>query len=642
MTLRKSPSTPGESGNPSDDSQASAATGTPTAHDALSGSRPSRRHFLKQAGAAVASAGLASPVLAAAKSAPDGPRPPGGAHDDGYVMAQEAPSVAPKGYNILFILTDQERHFDKWPFPVPGRERLRREGVTFVNHQIAACVCSPSRSTVYTGQHIQHTRVFDNCGIPWQPDMSTDIRTIGHMMRDVGYHAAYLGKWHLSGKLHHNHTPYDTPTQEYHDLIKAYGFDDYFGVGDLIGRVRGGYTYDGLTTSSAVSWLRGRGAQLAGESKPWFMAVNLVNPHDAMFLNTDPVGVNAQNDSRPTLGNARPPKDRLYETHWNVPLASTRKQAYDAPGRPAAHGVYNASEGVLVGDYPLDDARLQVYQDYYFNCIRDCDTHVVTLLDTLRELGLDKNTIVVMSADHGDHVGAHKLVGKGPTTYREQNHVPLVIRHPAYPGGKQCAALSSHVDITPTLLGLTGLDAASIARVAGDAVRGHDLTPLLRRPERHAVDAVRADALFNYAMLLFYDSEWVAQEYATLRTKGMPIEEIHRRVIARQPDFRHRGMIRSVFDGRYRFSRYFSPTQFNRPTSLEALFANNDVELYDLHADPTESNNLALDSRANGALLMAMNARLNDRLDAEVGEDRPDILPIRDGRVHFTFESAAG
>ncbi|MCI3208129.1 MULTISPECIES: sulfatase-like hydrolase/transferase [Pandoraea] len=602
-----------------------------------SGPNPSRRGFLKQAGAAVASAGLTSSALAAPTSSHREPHV-----DDGYTMPQEAPATPPKGYNILFILTDQERHFDKWPFPVPGRERLRREGVTFMNHQIAACVCSPSRSVVYTGQHIQHTRVFDNCGIPWQPDMSTDLRTIGHMMRDAGYYAAYLGKWHLSGKLHQNHTPYDTPTQAYNALFKSYGFDDYFGVGDLIGRVRGGYTYDGLTTSSAVSWLRGRGAQLASEHKPWFMAVNLVNPHDAMFLNTDPAGVDTQNANGPTLGNARPPKNAIYDAHWNVPLAATRKQAYDAPGRPAAHGVYNAAEGVLVGDYPLDDARLQVYQDYYFNCIRDCDTHVVKLLDTLRELGIDKNTIVVMSADHGDHVGAHKLVGKGPTAYREQNHVPLVIRHPAYPGGKQCAALSSHLDITPTLLGLTGLDAAGVARVAGDAAHGHDLTPLLRRPERQAVDALRPAALFNYAMLLYYDSEWLAQEYATLRQKGVPIEEIHRRLIARQPDFRHRGMIRSVFDGRYRFSRYFSPEQFNRPTSLETLFASNDVELYDLHADPTESRNLALAPRANGALLLAMNALLNDRLDAEVGDDRPDILPIRDGRVHFTFEKATG
>ena len=57
-----------------------------------------------------------------------------------------------------------------------------------------------------------------------------------------------------------------------------------------------------------------------------------------------------------------------------------------------------------------------------------------------------------MTADHGDHIGAHQLVGKGATAYQPQNHVPLVIRHPAYPGGMQCDALTSHIDIAPTLL----------------------------------------------------------------------------------------------------------------------------------------------------------------------------------------------
>ncbi|HIH2748217.1 sulfatase-like hydrolase/transferase [Burkholderia aenigmatica] len=594
----------------------------------------SRRHFLKLAGASVASAGIVSPAIAM-QPAPSAPAADQPAPD--RAAATVAPATPPAGYNILFILTDQEQHFDRWPFPVPGRERLRREGITFDNHQIAACVCTPSRSTIYTGQHIQHTRMFDNCGIPWQADMSTDIRTIGHMMKDAGYHATYLGKWHLSNKFHHNHSPYDVPVAEYNSVMKSYGFDDYVGVGDLIGLVRGGYTYDGMTAASTVSWLRSRAEQLDGERKPWFLAVNLVNPHDAMFLNTDPPGSNQQNAKRPMLGNARAPRDAIYDAHWNVPLAPTHDQPYDAPGRPAAHGVYNSAEGLLVGDYALDATRLKVYQDYYFNCIRDCDTHVVRILDALRELGLDQNTIVVMSSDHGDHVGAHKLVGKGPTAYREQNNVPLVIRHPAYPGGKRCQALTSHIDVTPTLLGLTGLDAAAIAKIAGSAVRGNNLAPLLREPERHAPDAVRSAALFNYAMLLFYDSEWLAQEVGVLRDRGLPPDELQRRVAQYQPDYRHRGMIRSVYDGRYRFSRYFSATNFNRPDSLETLFANNDVELFDLHDDPHEQHNLALAPKANGELLLAMNAKLSASLDAEFGDDRADILPIRDGRVQFNF-----
>jgi arylsulfatase len=82
-----------------------------------------------------------------------------------------------------------------------------------------------------------------------------------------------------------------------------------------------------------------------------------------------------------------------------------------------------------------------------------------------------------------------------------------------------------------------------------------------------------------------------------------------------------------VFDGRYQFSRYFSPRQHNRPTTLEALFAHNDVELFDLAQDPLELRNLALDRARHGDLLLAMNAKLNALVDAEVGEDVGQMLP---------------
>jgi hypothetical protein len=55
-----------------------------------------------------------------------------------------------------------------------------------------------------------------------------------------------------------------------------------------------------------------------------------------------------------------------------------------------------------------------------------------------------------------------------------------------------------------------------------------------------------------------------------------------------------------VFDGRYRFSRYFSPIHFNRPTTYEALVANNDLEVFDLQEDPEETHNLAQDGPAKG------------------------------------------
>src|SRR5271163_1215619 len=76
-------------------------------------------------------------------------------------LPANAPDAPPPGYNILFVLVDQEHFFEKWPFPAPGREYLKKCGTSFLNHQAAAMVCSSARSVIYTGQHIQHTGVFD-------------------------------------------------------------------------------------------------------------------------------------------------------------------------------------------------------------------------------------------------------------------------------------------------------------------------------------------------------------------------------------------------------------------------------------------------------------------------------------------------
>ena len=156
---------------------------------------------------------------------------------------------------------------------------------------------------------------------------------------------------------------------------------------------------------------------------------------------------------------------------------------------------------------------------------------------------------------------------------------------------------------------------------------------------RSSPDIVRSATLFNYAMLLYYDSEWMLKELSALREKGVPEDVLRKRALAQQPDFRLRGTIRSVFDGRYRFTRYFSPLEFNRPLTLEDLFAKNDVELFDLASDPGEMRNLAMDRTRNGELLLAMNGKLNDTIAAEVGEDSPDVMPIRDGKVQVRIKS---
>ena len=388
-------------------------------------------------------------------------------------------------YNILFVLTDQERHFRAGELPqdyrLPAHERLAKRGIVFENHQINSCVCTPSRSVLYTGRHIQQTKMFDNTNFPWISSLSSDLPTIGDMLREAGYYTAYKGKWHLT-KEFETVNELGTPTRIFTKEMEAYGFADYFGIGDIIAHDRGGYLHDGIISAMGVNWLRGRGTELAAQRKPWFLAVNLVNPHDIMFIDTDRPGEPVQ--AKNILGHIRPePPHPLYAKQWSFALPPTYVQALDAPGRPLAHADYIRSHDALVGHIPNDDWRWRRRHNYYLNCLRDADRNIVTLLDELEALGLASNTIVVLTADHGDLDGAHRLHSKGATAYREQNNVPLIVAHPAYAGGKRCKAVTSHVDLAPTLLTLAGASAEKKAALTKE-LPGKDLSPLLAAPAK--------------------------------------------------------------------------------------------------------------------------------------------------------------
>src|SRR5262245_20460624 len=294
-------------------------------------------------------------------------------------------------YNILFILTDQERYFRPGELPaayrLPAHERLKSRGIVFENHRINSCVCTPSRSVLYTGQHIQQTRMFDNTNFPWIGSLSTEIRTIRHMLRDAGYYTAYKGKWHLT-KEFETVNELGAPQKFFTKEMEAYGFSDYFGVGDIIGHTQGGYLHDGVITAMAVNWLRGRGTELAASGKPWFLAVNLVNPHDVMYLNNDRPGQDVPN--RNILGHIAPePAHPLYATHWEFDLPASHTEALDAPGRPRAHAEFLKSHDALLGNIANEEWRWRKRHDYYLNCLRHVDSSITSVLDELEALGLD-------------------------------------------------------------------------------------------------------------------------------------------------------------------------------------------------------------------------------------------------------------
>ncbi|MBN9512640.1 MAG: sulfatase-like hydrolase/transferase [Alphaproteobacteria bacterium] len=568
--------------------------------------RTTRRSFLKaSAGGATASL-LAAGHVNLAQAQTGGPA----------VMQSRGP------HNILFVFTDQERFQNRWPegLSLPGHERMERTGVTFTNHQCPATMCTSSRSVIVTGQQTVNNGMYENLDVPWMRDLPTGDPTIGHMLRKAGYYTAYKGKWHLSREF--DTTSIDkfmTPEME------KYGFADNFSPGDLIGHTLGGYSFDHITAGSAINWLRTKGRPLSDDGKPWCMYVSFVNPHDVMYFNTDAPGERIQDTGKLRLQAARAPEHALYKSTWDVPVPDNLRQPFDAPGRPRAHGEFDRVWDYILGHIPPDEARWKRFNDYYLNCIRNVDRSVEALLAELQALQLDQSTIVIYTSDHGEMAGAHGLRGKGPFAYQQTNHLPLYVVHPDVNGGQQCKSLSSHIDFVPTMLSMAGVTPDRAADIAGRPLPGKDLSRLLSGPGRQAIDAARPATLFTYSGLASNDSG--VFDFAAKAVMAGKDPKVEAKQQGFKPDLKKRGHVRSAFDGRYRFTRYFAPVDHNSPATIDELFKWNDVELYDLANDPGEMNNLASDRRANAELITTMNDKLEAIIKSEIGKDDGHELP---------------
>jgi arylsulfatase len=525
-------------------------------------------------------------------------------------------------YNIVFVFTDQERYFRGWPkgLSLPGHERLQRTGVTFHNHYCPAVMCTSTRAVLMTGLQTPDNRMFENADVPWIKPLSTSIPTVGHMLRKAGYYTAYKGKWHLDKAFDST-----DPDRLFTTEMEAYGFSDYLWPGDVVGHTLGGYKFDHLIAGSAVSWLRNKGQPLSDEGKPWALFVSLVNPHDIMYFNADAPGENIQDTGRLLSHAARAPNHPDYKATWNVPLPQDLTQPFDEPGRPKVHGEFDKAWSYVLGRIPLDAAHWHRFSDYYINSIRAVDAQLLTILKEIETLGLSKRTIIVFTSDHGEMGGAHGLRGKGAFAYEQNIHLPFYAVHPDVRGGQDCQALTAHIDVVPTLLAMAGMDRARMGEAAGRDLPGKDIGTALGNPHAAQLHSVRNSILFTYSGIGMNDSE-LTRVLAEAKAAGKDIKAALKES-GFKPDLRKRGSLRTVFDGRYKYTRYFSPMQRNRPTTLDEVYQSNDPELFDLQNDPAEMKNLAASKGANETLVTTMNGKLNAAIEAEIGKDDGREMP---------------
>ena len=152
-------------------------------------------------------------------------------------------------YNILLIVSDQERYFETPPAGTDwqARKLLQSNGTTFRKHYIASNMSTSSRAVMYTGQHITATKMADNTDSAWQDALSEDIPTIGDMMREAGYYTAYKGKFHILDEgvfKVRSQNPEDTEQSQPQNDLEVYGFSDWNFEGEMAGSMLEGYHKD--------------------------------------------------------------------------------------------------------------------------------------------------------------------------------------------------------------------------------------------------------------------------------------------------------------------------------------------------------------------------------------------------------------
>ena len=524
--------------------------------------------------------------------------------------------------NFFILCKDQWQAHMEVPEAVrfPAMERLEAQGVSFDRHYCTTPMCTPSRATMWTGVHAIHTGLWDNTNFAWSGELSSDIPTIGHLLREQGYYTAFKGKWHVSA----------VPKRE--DALERYGFSDYQQWGEMYGAPLEGVMLDNTATFEVVDWLEHKAPTL---DQPWLLVCSLVNPHDIMFLQTDPI--QEPHPNSPFAGLMTTVQQLgWFEKKWDISMPANFADDYERQPPGVRH--YKRHLDLNYGRIPDDRIDLWLkHRNYLVNCMRLVDMEFCRIIETLDRLDLWQNTVVIFTGDHGEMNGAHRMTQKGGIPFDEACVVNLTVCAPGGPQGKRTAAVGSHLDLAPTLLAFAGLSEEEI-RERYPHLKGRSLKSVITNPAeagpRGSINVPGDGALICWDALNMLDTDW-SLTGALKELSDMSLEfaedaggkpEKLRQVGLRYgaPDFTKRNFFRCIVDGRYKLVRWFSPEEYGNPSKLAELLATSDVALYDLVNDPGELDNIAHpDSpRHDPTLIEHMLAKLHALVEQEIGEDR--------------------
>ena len=362
-------------------------------------------------------------------------------------------SFARKKPNLLFIMTDQQR-FDALSLAgntilkTPNLDRLAKQGVWFQNAYTQCAVCAPTRASILTGCTVENHKILTN-EISASPKETgrMPMPTFDELLSKKGYRCEYVGKWH--GPEFHAEV-YQNPER------KAKNGKSVFAPGGLtalyMDYLNGKYPRENLKPGELYDTFTDR---------PY-----IPNPLDKRYGKQDSAVPRAiKKNSQPDLhGELQTPSEHSFTAfqakqtiealernknntfsitcsfHFpHAPMLPVKPYSImytvkDMPvpasiADPMLNSPYRSQNGRLENPEYADPEKIKYMIADYYGLVKEIDDWVGKILTKLKELGLEENTLVIFTSDHGDMLGAHGMREKN-VFYEESAHIPLMIRFP--------------------------------------------------------------------------------------------------------------------------------------------------------------------------------------------------------------------
>ena len=364
-----------------------------------------RRAFIGKSAAGLAAAGL----LGAAKCAGPGRKP-----------------------NIIYILADDLGYGDPGCYgqkeiKTPNIDKLAAEGMRFTDHYAGSTVCAPSRCSLMTGMHTGHTEVRGNKETKpmGQHPLPPETVTAAELLKGAGYTTALIGKWGLGGP-------------DSSGIPNRQGFDYFYGY--LCQRHAHNYYPEFLFRNEEQVPLEGN---RTGEPRPDGAGVAV----DKVKYSHDLIGEEA-------LAFVERNGDKPFFLYW-------------APTIPHANNEAGKEGMEVPDDAPYSERDWPQQQKNHAAMITRLDRDIGALMERLKKMGIDENTIVMFTSDNGPHreggadpeffASSGPLRGIKRDLYEGGIRVPMIAR---WPGRIEAGSVSHHIsafwDVLPTVADIAG------------------------------------------------------------------------------------------------------------------------------------------------------------------------------------------